>query len=85
MGIGRLITVIAVIWLVWFFLKRYQQHLINRKQADDKNSSHKKSDPISSVKECAVCGVHVPESEALEHDGRYYCSVAHKNSHQKDE
>lgn len=27
---------------------------------------------------CAVCGVHVPRSEALTSQGRHYCSVAHQ-------
>ncbi|MDH3327551.1 MAG: PP0621 family protein [Gammaproteobacteria bacterium] len=75
MGIIRLITVVAVIWLVWFFFKRFQQNLINRKQAAVKSNN-----TVSSVKKCAECGVHVPESEALEHNGLYYCSASHKKS-----
>jgi uncharacterized protein len=27
---------------------------------------------------CARCGLHVPEREALQHAGRYYCSAQHK-------
>lgn len=82
MGIIRLITVAAIIWLVWFFYKRFQQNLLERKQAAE-NEKQKKA-PVSSVKKCAVCGVHVPEVEALAHNGRYYCSkecsTADKNS-----
>lgn len=26
---------------------------------------------------CAVCGVHLPESEAISSGGRHYCSEAH--------
>lgn len=78
MGIIRLITVVAVIWLVWFFLKRFQQNMIERKQAAE--DEKKKGAPVTSVKKCAVCGVHVPETEAIAHNGRYYCSTAHKKS-----
>ncbi|MCG6871374.1 MAG: hypothetical protein LJE84_03710 [Gammaproteobacteria bacterium] len=28
---------------------------------------------------CAVCGVHVPENEALRRDGRYYCGPNHRD------
>lgn len=29
---------------------------------------------------CAHCGVHVPASEAVEADGRHYCSVEHRDA-----
>ncbi len=77
MGIIRLITVIAVIWLVWFFYKRFQQGLMSAKHA--RAEANKKNKSFLNVKKCAVCGVHVPESEVLEHNGRYYCSIEHKN------
>lgn len=34
--------------------------------------------PAESMKACARCGVNVPSSEALEADGRYYCSDEHR-------
>lgn len=73
MGIIRLITVVAVIWLIWFVFKRFQQNLIDKKSISAKEVS------VSSVKKCAVCGVYVPENEALVNNGRYYCGAAHKN------
>jgi uncharacterized protein len=27
--------------------------------------------------QCANCGIYVPEKEALQQDGQYYCSQAH--------
>lgn len=27
---------------------------------------------------CARCGVHLPHSQALQHDGRSYCCAAHQ-------
>ncbi len=74
MGIIRLITVAAVIWLAWFFFKRFQRY------AEEKKQIPKKEEPISSVKKCAVCGVYVPEHEAFERNDRYYCSRAHENA-----
>jgi uncharacterized protein len=29
---------------------------------------------------CAHCGVHFPASEAVEADGRFYCSAAHRDA-----
>jgi len=79
MGIVRLITVAAIIWLVWFFFKRFQQNMLERKKTSE-HQNKKKTDTVSNVRKCAVCGIHVPESEAIAHNGRYYCSTAHKDS-----
>jgi len=78
MGIVRLITIAAVIWVVWFLLKRFQEKLAHRRE--HQQVSRKKSNPVSNIKKCTVCGVHVPESEALEHNGQYFCSLAHKKA-----
>ena len=77
MGITRLIIIIGIIWLVWFFYKRFQQKIAER----DRTASEKENQ-VSSVKKCAVCGVHVPEAEALEDNGLYFCCAAHKNKKQ---
>jgi len=83
MGITRLITVAIVIWLIWFVFKRFQQGVDNRKR-NAEIKKNKAKNAVSSVKKCAACGVHVLEVEALEQDGRYYCSVEHKHSYLND-
>lgn len=74
MGITRLIVIVAVIWLIWFILTRFQQRQLEKKKAK------KTETPLSNVKKCQVCGIYVPEREALAHNGRYYCSEAHKSA-----
>jgi uncharacterized protein len=31
--------------------------------------------------QCAQCGLYLPEREAISHEGRYYCSLAHRQDH----
>ena len=31
--------------------------------------------------QCARCGVYVPESEAISHDGLHFCSAEHRDAH----
>ena len=33
--------------------------------------------------QCATCGMYVPQSEALTHSGRYYCSRGHLEDDRK--
>lgn len=30
--------------------------------------------------QCAICGIYVPEHEALEQNGRHYCSREHRDA-----
>lgn len=73
MGFSRLIIVVAIIWLAWFVYQRFQQNLLNRR-----NTVKKKSTIESIIVKCAVCEVHVPKSEAVEAEGVFYCSDAHR-------
>lgn len=44
---------------------------------------HKPREPVQrqlksgNMVQCTDCGVYLPESEALQRNGRYYCSQAH--------
>jgi uncharacterized protein len=31
--------------------------------------------------QCAVCGLYLPEQEAISHQGKYYCSQSHRDGH----
>jgi len=37
----------------------------------------KRADSVAHMVQCAHCGVYIPESEALSHAGRFYCSQTH--------
>jgi len=74
MGLTRLLMIIAIVWVVWFIYRRVKQgkHVLKRNKV--------KKHAISNVKQCSVCGVHVPENEVLESNGRFYCSQKHLKS-----
>ena len=33
--------------------------------------------PSNRMVQCAHCGIYTPEADAIEHEGKYYCSQAH--------
>ena len=72
MGITRLIIIGLLIWLAWMMYRRFIQYQ-NTKQQSTKTSQ----ESVSNIKKCAVCGVHVPQIEAIKKGDRYYCSKAH--------
>ena len=41
------------------------------------------SDRAERMIECAHCGLHVPESEAVAGDGLTFCSEAHRRAHRQ--
>jgi len=64
---SRLIFIVVVIALAYLLFKSY------RKQLPRQDEPTKGQDMIS----CAFCGIHVPKSESLLVDGKYYCCDAH--------
>jgi uncharacterized protein len=73
MGLIRFLTILFIIWLAIYFYKR----LIN---SPGKKNRPKKTKRIETIVACHVCGLHVPQQEALERQGRYYCSAAHRDA-----
>jgi uncharacterized protein len=35
--------------------------------------------PSNQMVQCAHCGIYTPEADATEHEGKYYCSQAHRD------
>lgn len=64
---SRLIFIIVIVALVYWLIKSYGRQL------PKKDESPATQDMVS----CAHCGVHLPKSESLSVDGKYYCSKAH--------
>jgi uncharacterized protein len=69
MGLGRLLTIVILIWLGYLLYKR----LIAPTRKNKK--SHSKS--IENTVRCAYCQLHIPEQEAVSRAGRHYCSQQH--------
>ena len=70
-GLLRLIVLALLIWLI---IRLYQRFKSLGKQDRSRNEPPR---PIENMVRCAQCGTHVPEQEALQQDGQYYCSRAH--------
>jgi uncharacterized protein len=63
-----------LLWLILGFIayvaaKRWASQSLRRPRAADP--------PSEAMVSCAACGLNVPKSEALAHDGRWYCSREH--------
>jgi len=39
-----------------------------------------KTKKIESFVACHKCGLHIPQQEAIESDGNYYCSKSHRDA-----
>lgn len=68
MNLIRILIVIAVVWLLYQVVKGY---LGGKQPATVSNAGSKR------MVRCAYCDLHIPEDEALQHDGKYYCSREH--------
>ncbi len=70
MNLIRLLLIVLAVWLLTLVVKRY---LALSKRARGEPSR------IGSMVRCAVCGLHVPEAEALKHRDQYFCCAEHRD------
>jgi len=69
MIIIRLIILIALVGLVIYAY---------RKLTTGSESSNGTEAGTPAMKKCAHCGMHLPQSEALQHKELYFCSAEHQ-------
>lgn len=72
MGLGRLLLIVLLAGLAYLVYQRYIRKLIDR----HKDPQHDKK-KINKTVRCQHCQLHLPEHEAIQHHGRYYCSQEH--------
>lgn len=67
--------------LLYFFIKGKKQASLNAKNTvkPNKNKASRAASPEVMV-QCQCCKVHLPKSEALAYDDRFYCSSEHLHS-----
>lgn len=70
---SRLIFIVVVIALAYWLYKSYRKRLPKQDESTREQNMTNGQDMIS----CAHCGIHVPKSESLLLDGKYYCCTAH--------
>jgi len=69
MSLIRLIVIGLIIYLLIQIFKRWS--------ASKNSHTLKKQAEHSQMVRCDICQLHVPENEALEKNGKFYCSQAH--------
>ncbi|SMN13836.1 hypothetical protein BHECKSOX2_1027 [Bathymodiolus heckerae thiotrophic gill symbiont] len=67
MGVIKLLIVVLLVWVGFFVFKKL------RKAPSD--VAQKPS--VNKMVACCVCETHIPESEAISHNGKIYCSKEH--------
>lgn len=70
---SRLIFIVVIIALVYWLLTSYRRRSDKPADTGKTQEAAKPQDMVS----CAHCGVHLPKSESLLVDGKYYCCEAH--------
>ncbi len=73
MGLIRLAVLFIIAWLIYSLTCRWLASLDQRREHKSGRSAH-----IETMVSCAYCGLHVPQNEALQAQGKYYCSGEHR-------
>ncbi len=72
---GQLIRIIIALLALWLVV-----HYVRRALARRRSSAEPTPDRPAPMLTCAVCGTHVPESEAVHAAGKTYCSEEHRRT-----
>lgn len=81
MGLIRLIIIIALVYVAWRLVKAT---LAQGRRTGPSATPDKDRERMERMLPCARCGVHVPESEALLHDDKAFCSQQHQREYLED-
>ncbi len=73
---SRLLFIIAVVAVVYLLLKSFRRR--GQVESDAAAPPGRAEDMVR----CIYCGVHLPKSESLLAEGKYYCCEAHRRAHQ---
>ncbi|WP_367274123.1 PP0621 family protein [uncultured Thiothrix sp.] len=73
---SRIIFILVLLVVGYLLLKSWQR----RKQLDNQRRDAPSSGQIKNqqpIVSCQQCGLHVPQSEAVQHGGKFFCSLDH--------
>ena len=73
MGLIRFLIIVLLVWLAVRYIKRWLDAPPAKRQKP-------KAKQVESFVACHTCGLHIPQQEAIEHAGHYYCSEAHRDA-----
>lgn len=77
MGLIRLIFLLLILGVVWFMVRNY----LNKQNKQQQNNTPPQ---VARIIKCRHCDLHLPESEALQHNGNWFCSQEHKQAYLSD-
>ena len=75
MGLLRFIIIALIVYLLILIFKRWS--------ANRNPPSSGQQDKSTVMVQCKTCKLHIPENEALEKNGEYYCSQEHLEGNQE--
>ena len=64
----KILLLAIIVWLLYRILQRYAGSM----QPQDREAS-----AVSTMVQCAHCGLHLPEEESLCVNGKHYCCKSH--------
>jgi len=73
--LAKIILLFLGLLLVYWVLKSYRRRVDHGEQKP----------PVAGgedMVQCAQCGVHLPRSESITTQGRFFCSTEHQRAHQ---
>ena len=82
MGLIRILLIVLLIWVAWRLLR---QALLPDKNKDRQSGAGGSGDSPTRMVKCAQCGVHLPESEAIQQEQQFFCNKDHLLTWQQEQ
>jgi len=70
---ARLLMLVAIVVLIYLLVRSFRKAAPASR--DDQN--------VENMVRCSQCGVHFPKGESFFSDGRYFCSIEHRDEYRK--
>ncbi len=71
----KLIVLAVGVWLIYRILKGYSRSVGHERPTQ--------ADSVEDMVRCTQCGVHLPRSESILSQGKFYCSDEHRKLQQR--
>ncbi|SDQ61754.1 MULTISPECIES: PP0621 family protein [Nitrosospira] len=75
---GRLLFFVLIAVLVFWAIRSYRRGLKKRQEEAQKESPSIESEDMV---RCTHCGVHLPKSESILSEDKFFCSDEHRHLH----
>lgn len=75
---GRLLFFVLIAVLVFWAIRSYRRGLKKRQEETQKESPSIESEDMV---RCTHCGVHLPKSESILSEDKFFCSDEHRRLH----